>query len=151
MSFLLEKGADTSISPHGRRRAPLHTAAVFRNAKNVQLLLEAGADVDLCISGGNTPLNEALYWGFMFYKSSMSSIVKLLIDAGADVNRMDDTGKTPLIHVINNNDIESVKLLIQAGADVNKASKYGDTPLKYARQNGDKQIETLLISAGATK
>ena len=61
----------------------------------VQLLLNAGADVNICNNHDDTPLIIACRYGG-------STIQKMLIAAGADVNYRDGNGVTPLMGILRN-------------------------------------------------
>lgn len=66
---------------------PLHHAACAGHVELVELLLEAGADVDALALNGATPLMRAI-------QSSRPSCVDVLLKAGADVNAVNKTGLT---------------------------------------------------------
>ena len=61
----------------------------------MQLLLNAGADVNICNNHDDTPLIIACRYGG-------STIQKMLIAAGADVNYRDGNGVTPLMGILRN-------------------------------------------------
>lgn len=87
-------------------------AAVVRNhLEIVQLLIEAGADVNAVIQGMTVLHHAAMF--------SNSEIVQYLIRAGADINRRDADGFTPLMRTATSpyDDREDVKQAFrQAGA-----------------------------------
>lgn len=67
---------------------------VFRTAQEgkkpiVNILLEAGADVNMANAHGNTPL-------FVAAQNGHDVVVITLLQAGADANKANKTGKTPL-------------------------------------------------------
>ena len=61
----------------------------------IPLLLNAGADVNICNNHDDTPLIIACRYGG-------STIQKMLIAAGADVNYRDGNGVTPLMGILRN-------------------------------------------------
>lgn len=67
---------------------PLHHAAYAGHVEIIELLLEAGAEVDAPALNGGTPLMRAI-------QSSRPSCVEVLIKAGADVNVVNKTGVSP--------------------------------------------------------
>jgi len=119
---------------------PLHFAG-YEDAKLVQLLLAAGADVNAKDQYGSTPLLIAI-------KEHNHEVVKLLLDAGADVNISEQWGDTPLLIALKENNNEVAKLLLKAGAKVNVANQFGTTPLYFAIIHGADEIVKMLIDAG---
>jgi len=86
--FILEQGVD--VNYRCACCSVLHCAIRHRkNADLVQLLLEAGADVESSDGDGNTPLNFAA-------RSGDIRIATLLLDYGADINARTERGYTPL-------------------------------------------------------
>lgn len=81
-----------------------------KQLQSVELLIRAGANVNVTDEKGRTPLHNVVARN---YYSAMS-VAKLLIDAGANVNATDNQGKTPL-NLAQREHIE--KLLIDAGAN----------------------------------
>lgn len=149
VSTLLDLGEDVhSLGPRG---TALAVACSNGHADAVQLLLQAGANIELDASAisewrrnGYTPLGFAVL-------GRHASVVKLLLAEGADVNHSDDLPWSTLIEqAVYNGDITVARLLISAGADVNSCDKVGDqTPLQIACKEGDEEMVDLLLSAGA--
>ena len=103
--------------------------------KNIQMLIDAGADVNKGNDDGETPLHTAvLAFRFNIHlnnNSNLDRVIKLLIENGADVNKKDNDGMTPFYHLItkyHNKRLETVKLFMENGADINAADKDGLTP-----------------------
>ena len=86
--------------------------ALHGHVKIVNMLIEAGADVNAQNKRGETALFCAAWWGHV---KCMESLLK----AGADVNITDDDGDTALIKASRRTKHESVDVLLNAGADVN--------------------------------
>ena len=63
--------------------------------ESARLLIEAGADINLANSSGNTPLSVAA-------RNGHTIIVKLLLEAGALVNTIDTVSHTFLEKSISN-------------------------------------------------
>ena len=108
VALLIQRGADVTIFDRSRLSA-LMVAARFGNNICVQLLIEAGADVNNNVTGV-TALMLAAHYG-------NESCVKQLINTGGDVNKSDGTGKTTLMFALEGGYGECLKLLIEAGAD----------------------------------
>lgn len=99
------------------RSTPLHAASMRGHAGVVDLLLEAGAHLDMCEGGteANTPLHRAAAY-------NQIAVVRRLLDAGADVNCVNKTGGSALDVALVNASVEAVQLLGATGA---VAPKYG--------------------------
>ena len=124
-------------------------AAVKRNSKIVELLIDKGADVNAKDIVGGTPLHNAVRTPlYSAVRALNSKIVELLIDKGADVNAKRDDGETPLHSAAHVGNKEMAELLIANGADVNVNVDYG-TPLHLAAKGGFKETLELLITNGA--
>lgn len=81
----------------------------------VELLLDAGADVNVVNINGQSPLHVAVI------HDSLKS-ASLLLDAGADINHEDGTGTSALKFAVHKKNMGMVQLLVQRGAGHNKAS-----------------------------
>uniref|UniRef100_A0A7S0N7J7 Uncharacterized protein n=1 Tax=Cryptomonas curvata TaxID=233186 RepID=A0A7S0N7J7_9CRYP len=123
---------------------PLIREAADGNARNLCLLLEAGADVHAKQEHqiGFAAINQAAYFGH-------AACLRHLLDFMANVNIEDGFGGTPLDAAALNGEEECVKVLIDAGADVNHQNSHGYTPLMKAAQNGHSVCVRMLIVAGA--
>ena len=93
------------------------------NGDAVEWPLEAGADVNIDDSDGETTLMIAA-------SGNRSETLEMMITAGADVNTQVSDGRTDsLIHAIELTDLELIMRLIANGADVNQQGSDGITPL----------------------
>ena len=104
------------------------------DGNNVQLLPNAGADVNRENNMGNTPLCEAAEDGDW-------ATAKLLIKAGADVNHITKFGESPLILAGTSGHFRCVDLLLEAGADVNKTENFANELLIETLCNADEEKE----------
>ncbi|MEW6672242.1 MAG: ankyrin repeat domain-containing protein [Thermodesulfobacteriota bacterium] len=130
---------------------PLGRAAKSGNMKEVQALLNSGADVNEVVTPGLAPLHEAVF------NNAPLDIVRLLIDKGADVNKKScgdgwatscNCG-TPLHITACKGNINMMKLLIEKGAEVDALDLWGATPLVSAAYAGQNAAIRLLIENGA--
>jgi ankyrin repeat protein len=159
---LLTEGADPKAcvrdAYHGNSPVLLH-AASFQFLEGVKLLLDAGADPNALMSGGEgamggqTPLHHAIGdEGF--------AIVDLLLKAGANPNAVDENRHyTPLCTAASSGYFEIAQRLIEAGATFKTWPPGCDPPLvaacvgvpPHGVEEGRKQelIAKLLLDLGA--
>ena len=112
---------------------PIFAAVELNDVDMVKRLLEAGAEVNLKTSTGDTPLFYAARGGY-------KTIVEMLIAKSADINSKNNNGLAPLHLAVRGNQKDIVELLIAKGADVNVRNNAGRTPLDIAEQRGYKEI-----------
>ena len=127
-----------------RGRLALSEAVYSGNDHIVQMMINAGADVNLVVHRmAPLPLMIAAELG-------NSRSVELLLHAGANVNQVASDGKTALncpVWKISNN--PCTRLLVEAGADANASGKDGNTCLITAAFHENLPIVKLLLREGA--
>ena len=108
----------------------------------VELLIDAGANVDWADSLGYTHLMNAASDGNL-------DIVRLLISHNADLEIIisPDLPDTVLTVAAMNNETEIVSELLRAGADA--SGEAGESALRLARRNGNLEVIRMLEDAGA--
>ncbi|XP_071136188.1 ankyrin homolog [Mytilus edulis] len=112
-----------------------------RKAMGVDILLEAGADVNIADRDNITPLLMAATEGF-------DRVVKTLIKAGCQVNMASKLSNKTALHVLTyKGHTDCVGNLIEAGADVNIYDFEYHTPLWYAIKNKQNEIAKFLLRA----
>ncbi len=122
-------------------QSPLIIAAAFGSPGAVQLLVAAGADVNVVSNAGTTALHMA---------AREPKKVRLLLDHGANVDVKSLLGRTPLLVAASmNGNVETVKMLLEKGAAINATDNSGETPLIGAASVDDEAIVSLLLSHGA--
>ena len=131
-----------SASDRGKAVLALHQAIVDGDVKQVQLLIEGGADISAQNRMGWTPLHTAV-------RNRKQDVVKLLIEKGADVNSTGGVGRMPLHFAVETRQIEVVELLITKGADINAMDGRGGNALSLAQKNSFTEITELLLKHGA--
>ncbi len=111
---LLKKGDDINESDTSGC-TPLHLAIQNKCFKVFQLLLDRGANIDLCNGKKRAALNEAAFW------DREGVFVQALIDAGAPVNPEWFYGiRSPLTSAIQAKNYTAVEILIKNGVEVSE-------------------------------
>jgi len=156
--LLLQQGVNVNaVSDEGR--TALYLACTSQQLEVVQILLEAGADVNHT-SKKHYPLIAAC-------GTRNVEIINLLVSAGADVT-CSNSSKETCLHVLINpsssvtdsqkhsvcvSEIDAVisvmKSLLEAGADVNAISSQEETVLYRASKAGQYDIVRMLLNANA--
>ena len=123
---------------------PFWLAARFGEIEMMRVLAAAGADPQLAIKDGTTPLMAAVGAGYNGRGFAVLGIVsrleesraleaaKVVLDLGADVNGSDNAGDT-VLHVTAAKGYNNVvRLLAEKGAKLDVKNKEGRTPLAVA-------------------
>jgi ankyrin repeat protein len=124
----------------------LYSAVMWGRAEICNILIDAGADVNVIYTGGYTILHVAARYG------GDKAITELLIANGADVNAKctalgADKDVTPLHAAAAKGTVAVAEVLIKNGAEVNaKATHVGYAPLHLAVGSGHKAVAELLIA-----
>lgn len=139
LKTLLAAGA--SPNGFGNGVTALARAAEYGLEECVQILLDAGADVNERKSYHNSALGEACSGGH-------AGCVKLLLAAGADVNARAVYGKTPMEMAIDQGHMDCVRLLQESGRV--DTSQYGKALESAAESNDYALIRQILDAGGAT-
>jgi hypothetical protein len=148
-------GRDLDDYCGGRWGTPLIAAISSYDERLVVLLLNAGADVNVC-SGGKNSCREKAMWSplsaaVMFNDRLGCGFVELLLDRGADIDIRSMIYGSALGAAAFLLQEESVKLLLDRGADVNlEDTQGGNIALKGAVSASDNiEIVKMLVRAGA--
>ena len=142
--FLLKNGADINGSNVPLDMRPLVRATLTQNVTVVNLLIESGADLNLCATDGRSrsALHAAALVGNL-------EIADRLIAAGADLNCRDFNGFTSLAIAIIINNTELALFLMRKGADVNIPDYDMNTPLHHAVRSNNLKCTKQLVQFGA--
>lgn len=122
---------------------PLFKAILNKTPKDVEQIIDAGADVNMRIpDGGKTLLHVATHRGDL-------AMVQMLLRKKADVSAITEAGFTALHVAAQNNNPKIIDILVAAGASVNTASKVGCTPLHESAAKGHKEATIKLLELKA--
>lgn len=124
---------------HEHYKTPLTAASEMGHVSIVELLINAGANVNLN-DGYETPLTAACGNGHL-------NVVEELIKAGSNAN-LSDGDKTPLTSACGQGKFSVVKELVKYGSDVNQSDRE-NTPLTAACKGGHANVVEELIKANA--
>ncbi|XP_071323115.1 histone-lysine N-methyltransferase EHMT1 isoform X2 [Trachinotus anak] len=173
--LMLVDGIDPNFKMESQnKRTPLHAAAEGGHKDICHMLVQAGANLDMCDEDQRTPLMEAcennhmetvLYLlragasashkdveGFtclhLAAKSGHYNIVEHLLSTGLiNINCQDDGGWTPMIWATEYKHVDQVKLLLSKGADISVRDKEENICLHWAAFSGSVEIAELLLNA----
>ena len=125
---------------------PLHLASGKGHTEIVEFLLNHGADTELEICTGHTPMMlAAWYAGDGKYET-----IKTLLEHGAKVNHKENgDGSTALHYAAIYSGEKVINLLISYGADVNARGEYQITPLHKAAMHNKIEAAKVLVENGA--
>ena len=149
LATLIRFGADVSY-PDMYGATPLMHASLSTDSNslvNIEMLINAGAEIDAVHNGGNTALI------FAAQNSGCEKNGIALLSAGADVSLKNENGGTALYYAAANSDSSFVKALLEAGADPNVSYPgnytYFEYPIMNAVKNSDAGVIDLLVEYGA--
>jgi ankyrin repeat protein len=121
----------------GDGTTPLMWSALNNEPLTIQLLLDAGAEINRLDQWGSSALCNAAHHG-------ANDVIALLLNRGADINLGHPLGSAAI-----NGQLETVKLLLAAGAEINAIEKECDTALAQASFPGHTQVIAYLLEQGA--
>lgn len=88
---LIQAGANLNGAEAPDGNTALHYAAYMGNLREMELLIDAGADINVQTANGATPLHLAA-------EHYQEQAIRLLLKRGADINKTNAQGLTPLAH-----------------------------------------------------
>ena len=139
---LLQQKADVN-DPQVDGATALHWAVYQDDLETADLLIRAGAKIDVTNREGVTPIAMASLYGNV-------SMINKLLKAGADAKQRDSNGQTLLMLAARNGEPEAIDVLIAAGAEVNaKETVRGTTALMWAAEQKHPGAVKALLNGGA--
>lgn len=146
MEILLKAGASPDDG-EGRRGGALYQAAHQGRARQVQLLLAAGADRNAANNSG-VPLLVALQQPPL--QPAKARILHILIDAGANLEAADKEGRTALLVAVQAGNTALADRLYRAGASLEAVDSNGRSAAHLAAELYDAEaIVSWLAQQGA--
>ena len=125
------------------RNTALHFAVHEKDADMVQMLIDAGADIETRNDAGQSPAHMASLSGAL-------TTVKMLVEAGADVRAADDNLDTCLILAAYDGHTDIVRYLVSLPeVDLNHQDSNNHTALHFAVHKKHADVVQVLIDAGA--
>jgi len=151
VKLLLAKGADPTIADQDGS-TPLHYLALSwkpeKMEKTIDLLLEAGANIDARNKAGRTPLMMTAYNNRDQEKASA-----MLLEKGANPNLTDNKGNTFLHQLVagnsSKNPTQTMALLTKPGTTLDLSNRVGSRALIKAVKKQNVAIVKQLLAAGA--
>ena len=139
---LLQQRVDVNASqPDGA--TALHWAAHWDDVETADLLLRAGAEVNVANELGVTPLDLAC-------ENRSFGMVSRFLQAGADTKAAAPTRPPVLMSCARTGSVEAVKALLARGASVNQREpRLGQTALMWAVAGRHPGVVQVLLEAGA--
>lgn len=139
VALLLKHGVPLNNMPIGEDSPLLAAIDNMISSRCIELLLDAGANVDHKGRDGWRPLIKATYYGCM-------NTTKLLIERGANVNVKRPNGLSPLFNACKQGHLEIVKMLIERGANMHVKYCSKHTPLTIAQYHKHKEVVDYLTA-----
>ena len=139
VAVLLAAGADVHL-PNRDLLYPLHHAVRSKSLQCVQLLVDAGADVNATAHGVSV-LHYAA-------RADVADILTALIAAGAVIDLVGASGVTPLMWAVLEGSDSCITLLLNAGARTNLIDNAGATALHIAARYERASALRVLLSRG---
>ncbi len=142
LKYLLGKGVDPN-TPNSRDWRPLHLVAKGGKIEAARALIEACAQLDARLSGGETFLHIAVEYGQLPF-------IQQLEEAKELIDTEDGDGKRPIHKACwGNEKVEIARHLLDLGSSVNAKSTFEYRPVHWAAKHGHRHTLQLLIERGA--
>jgi len=121
----------------------LHEAAIKKDLKTVEVIVRAGADINVLNNHQETPLQLAT-------QANCPAVVEFLLTESADWRLEDHLGQTPLMHASARGFVDVMKVLIKHGVEVDQQQvKNGWSALHQAAWWKKAEAIDMLLAAHA--
>ena len=142
MQSLLSRGADVDAI-RDDDNVSLRMAIQWQGPlKILQLLLDNGANTELCFNNGLTVLHEACAMG-------NKEATLMLLRGGANIHAKDAQGCTALYWAAGLDRVNILQVLLEHGAEVDVKTNHGVTPISFAAWRGCVNSVRKLLNYGA--
>ncbi|MBO7244306.1 MAG: ankyrin repeat domain-containing protein [Alphaproteobacteria bacterium] len=142
LKYLIEKKADLNLVNPYTKRSALMMAVQGQDEKMANVLINAGANLNLQDSYNETALHVAVRY-------ANEPITDLLIKRGANLDIQNNKGWTALMIAIRRANKKLVSALIENGANIHLTDKNGWSALTWAVDLGHGSFAKSLIEKGA--
>lgn len=163
---LIQHGAALNAQTIPQGATPVYFACAFGKLESLQRLLEAGANPNLSLQNGWTPIEIAAYNGhesivetlchygvqqtlYTYCALNNISQVQEMVKSPEDANLSGPNGIPPLCFSVHNSRMEISQYLLDKGADPNYKTKEGFSPMFAAVASHDKGMVAFLLDNGA--
>ena len=143
VQYLMQQGMSVNAQSTPSGGTPLLVASETGQLVYMQILLDAGADINRPDEDGHTALYCAAQEGQL-------AALELLLAAGARVHGCSSSKTDPLYAAALNGHTDCVRALVAAGAAIITGRKHGCSALNGAAQNGHVEILQYLLQQGVS-
>lgn len=157
--LLIDNGADINVTDR-EGLAPIHTAGMLaghledKGFEALDMLLNAGADINMVSAAGHTALSQAIAHNMQREKpENGDSLVTQFISRGAtpdpDIEPHALNAATPLYMAVHFGDIDAALALLDYGANPNFGPQAHSNPLNLAISKGQAELVAAMLAYGA--
>ena len=143
VKYLLQKGADISLTTESNKRNALHIASQYGSVEAMEMLLSYDLRPDSRDVEGNTPLACAA-------ASGQIEAVNCLLKHGADPFLKGKHGRSLLHFAAQSDNVIIIETMLSKGLDIDsRGETQGETPLMLSIASGKLEAAKYLLEKGA--
>ncbi len=146
VAALLDSMPDINAATEGDRVTAMHAAIAFERPDILLLLLQRGANTELLMKPGLTPLSAAAM-------KNDTDAISLLLRHGAELNHETAGGVSALKLACAKGNLDAAQVLLAHGADATTADSEGHTALTLAQEHAGADrlpLMRMLLEHGAS-